>query len=211
MKRMSEHDARTGAHARRARRGALRGTLLVALCCATPALLGVGGAAARAAGLADAAGGNGGNGATDSAADHGTAPADTASLVGVWRTIDDHTHEAKALIEIGRDASGALTGRILTGLGRNHHPDKRCTACTDDRKDQPMQGLTIIRHLHRNGDVWEGGEILDPENGQTYHCRLQLADHGEKLIVRGYLGLPLIGRSQTWIREHGSTESAAAR
>ncbi|MGI4860273.1 MAG: DUF2147 domain-containing protein [Janthinobacterium lividum] len=168
---------------------------MVALCCAAPALLG-GGAAHAAADTAAPSVGD-------------TTPADPTSPIGVWRTVDDRTHEPKALIEIARDPSGALTGRILTGLGRNHHPGSRCTACTDERKDQPMQGLTIIRHLQRNGDVWEGGEILDPENGKTYHCRMQLADQGARLIVRGYLGVPLLGRSQTWIRDTASAGDAA--
>ncbi|MCY0386399.1 DUF2147 domain-containing protein [Robbsia sp. Bb-Pol-6] len=171
-------------------RRAVRGAVMVALCCTASVLI-AGTAAHAAADTSD-------RGAAEGAAKDA---ADMTSPVGVWRTIDDHTHEAKALIEITRDPSGALTGHILTGLGRNHHPDKRCTACTDERKDQPMQGLTIIRHLRQNGDLWEGGEILDPENGKTYHCRLQLADHGEHLIVRGYLGVPLLGRSQTWIRD----------
>lgn len=173
---------------------AVRGAVVVASCCAVPALTGT-----VAAHAADAATAPSGSNAT---------PADPTSPVGIWRTIDDHTHEAKALIEIAREPSGTLTGRILTGLGRNHHPDSRCTACTDERRNQPMQGLTIIRHLQRNGDVWEGGEILDPENGKTYHCRLQLADHGERLIVRGYLGIPLLGRSQTWIRDAAPDPSA---
>ncbi|MGI4856999.1 MAG: DUF2147 domain-containing protein [Janthinobacterium lividum] len=182
----------------------VRGAVAVALCCAAPALLGnVAAHAATAAHTADTPSG--------SISGSSAAPADRTSPVGVWRTIDDHTHEAKALIEIARDPTGALTGRILTGLGRNHHPDSRCTACTDERKDQPMQGLTIIRHLQKNGDIWEGGEILDPENGKTYHCRVQLADHGKHLIVRGYLGIPLLGRSQTWIRESGAPDPAATR
>ncbi|MGI4984774.1 MAG: DUF2147 domain-containing protein [Janthinobacterium lividum] len=193
MKRMHRHYRQALARGRRT----VRGALVVALCCTTPALLGT--VAAHAADAATAP--SGGN----------VTPTDPTSPVGIWRTVDDHTHEAKALIEITRESSGALTGRILTGLGRNHHPDSRCTACTDERKDQPMQGLTIIRHLQQNGDIWDGGEILDPENGKTYHCRLQLADQGRQLIVRGYLGVPLLGRSQTWTRERRTPDQAAVR
>jgi uncharacterized protein (DUF2147 family) len=54
--------------------------------------------------------------------------------------------------------------------------------------------------MRRDGDEWTGGEILDPENGKTYKATLKLADNGQKLLVRGYIGLPIFGRSQTWVR-----------
>lgn len=135
---------------------------------------------------------------------------DLMSPVGIWRTIDDTTHKPKALIQIERNAEGVLSGKILTGLGASHSPGSRCTACVDDRKNQPMQGLTIIRDMKQNGDEWEGGNILDPENGKTYHCRIRVEDGGDKLIVRGYLGVPLIGRSQTWIRQRDAAAAHTA-
>jgi uncharacterized protein (DUF2147 family) len=137
----------------------------------------------------------------------GAAPVpEVMSPVGIWRTIDDQTHEPKAYIQITRDASGVLTGKILRGINDDPTtPPKFCTACTDERKDQPMKGLTIIRNLKLNGDMWEGGDILDPENGKTYHCRIHVEDSGHKLVVRGYLGVPLLGRSQTWIRDDAAT------
>jgi uncharacterized protein (DUF2147 family) len=79
--------------------------------------------------------------------------------------------------------------------------DAKCDKCKDDRKDKPVLGLQIIRGVKAQGDgVWGGGEILDPNDGQTYRTRLKPADGGKKLEVRGYVGAPLFGRSQTWVR-----------
>jgi uncharacterized protein (DUF2147 family) len=141
-----------------------------------------------------------------------TAPSDAAlSPVGVWITVDDTTHKPKALIDITQLPDGKLSGKLLTGLGEDHKPHKRCTACTDERKGQLLQGMNIIRDLTRNGDMWENGKILDPENGKEYHARMNLTDEGQKLVVRGYIGIPLIGRSQTWLREpHPDAARAAA-
>lgn len=134
-----------------------------------------------------------------------------SSPEGVWITVDDTTHKPKALIDIRILPNGALSGKLLTGLGSDHKPTKRCTACTDERKGQLLQGMNIIRDLTRNGDYWENGTILDPENGKEYHVRMNLADEGQKLVVRGYIGIPLIGRSQTWLRDpHPEAARAAA-
>lgn len=148
--------------------------------------------------------------ATQAVAD--TAPSGAAlSPVGVWITVDDTTHKPKALIEITQLPDGKLSGKLLTGVGKDHKPNKRCTACTDERKGQLLQGMNIIRDLTLNGDIWENGKILDPENGKEYHARMNLTDEGQKLVVRGYIGIPLIGRSQTWLRDpHPEAARAAA-
>lgn len=127
------------------------------------------------------------------------AQADTP--VGTWKTIDDHTGKPKALVQISDDGSGQLSGKIINGLNPNDKPDRKCTACTDARKDQPLIGMTIIDGMKKDDDGWDGGHILDPENGKIYRCKMHLEDGGTKLVVRGYLGIALIGRSQTWIRE----------
>ncbi|PRX26551.1 uncharacterized protein (DUF2147 family) [Paraburkholderia sp. BL18I3N2] len=130
-----------------------------------------------------------------------TAMAQADSPVGTWQTIDDHTGQPKALVQISQDGSGALSGKVIKGLGANDQPDRRCTACTDTRKDQPILGMTIISDLKKDGDAWDHGEILDPENGKLYKCKMHLEDGGNKLVVRGYIGVSLLGRSQTWIRQ----------
>jgi len=80
--------------------------------------------------------------------------------------------------------------------------DLNCTLCTDDRKDKPKIGMEIIRGGQQSDGkaVWEGGKILDPENGKNYSLRLTPIDGGKKLEVRGFIGAPLLGRTQTWIR-----------
>nr|WP_246257191.1 DUF2147 domain-containing protein [Pararobbsia alpina] len=128
---------------------------------------------------------------------------DTAnSPVGVWQTIDDHTGQPKALIRISQEADGTLSGKIVKGFGANDQPDRKCDKCTDYRKDHPMLGMTIVDGMKRDGDKYEGGKILDPENGSVYKCQMHTEDNGQKLVVRGYLGISLIGRSQTWNRQN---------
>ncbi|MEW6344707.1 MAG: DUF2147 domain-containing protein [Pseudomonadota bacterium] len=130
-----------------------------------------------------------------------TAMAQADSPIGTWQTIDDHTGQPKALVQITQDSNGALDGKVIKGLGPNDQPDRRCTECTDARKDQLILGMTIINDLKKDGDGWDGGEILDPENGKVYKCKMHLEDGGQKLVVRGYIGVSLLGRSQTWIRQ----------
>ncbi len=120
------------------------------------------------------------------------------SPVGVWRTIDDHTGREQGLVAIS-ESGGVLTGRIV-GVTDPKDRDQRCTRCSGPRRNQPVLGLAIITGLHRNGDRWTGGEILDPEDGSTYNCSLRVEDGGDKLLVRGFLGLDLLGRTQTWLR-----------
>ena len=130
-----------------------------------------------------------------------TAMAQADSAVGMWQTIDDHTGQPKALVQITQESDGALDGKVIKGLGPNDQPDRRCTACTDDRKDQLILGMTIINDMKKDGDGWDNGQILDPENGKIYKCKMHLEDGGNKLVVRGYIGVSLLGRSQTWVRQ----------
>ena len=130
-----------------------------------------------------------------------TAMAQADSPVGTWQTIDDHTGQPKALVQITQDSSGALDGKVIKGLGPNDQPERRCTACTDARKDQLILGMTIINDMKKVDDGWDDGQILDPENGKIYKCKMHLEDGGNKLVVRGYIGVSLLGRSQTWVRQ----------
>ncbi|WP_028230744.1 DUF2147 domain-containing protein [Paraburkholderia mimosarum] len=129
------------------------------------------------------------------------AHAQTDTPVGVWQTIDDQTGQPKALVQISADANGDLSGKVIKGLSGKDQPDRRCTACTDSRKDQPILGMTIIDSMKKTNDGWDGGHILDPENGKVYRCKMHTEDGGQKLVVRGYLGIALLGRSQTWVRQ----------
>ncbi len=123
-----------------------------------------------------------------------------ATPVGLWKTIDDDGKTAKSLVRISEQA-GTLVGSIDKLLDPAAQPDAKCDKCSDDRKGQPLVGLQIIRGVKAEGDgVWAGGEILDPSNGKTYRTRLKPVDGGNKLEVRGYIGAPLFGRTQTWVR-----------
>lgn len=119
--------------------------------------------------------------------------------VGLWRNVDDKTGEAKAEIRIVENG-GVISGRIDKRLGKDAKPDDTCDKCSDDRKDQPILGLEIIRGAKKaeGKDVWEGGKILDPENGRNYTLRLTPIEGGKKLEVRGSFGP--FGRTQTWVR-----------
>ncbi|MCK6433206.1 MAG: DUF2147 domain-containing protein [Burkholderiaceae bacterium] len=121
-----------------------------------------------------------------------------ATPVGLWKTIDDETKQEKSYVRI-TEAGGALSGRIEKILDPAKQ-DSKCDKCADERKDQPVVGMTIIRNAKPDDDKehWEGGDILDPNNGKVYRLRLKPLDGGKKLEVRGYIG-PFY-RNQQWIR-----------
>ena len=124
-----------------------------------------------------------------------------ATPAGLWKTIDDETKADKSLVRI-TESGGVFTGRIEKLLDPARH-DAKCDKCSDERKDQPIAGMTIIRNVkQKDGDatMWDGGEILDPNNGKTYKLRMKPVDNGKTLEVRGYIGAPLLGRTQTWLR-----------
>lgn len=120
--------------------------------------------------------------------------------VGLWKTIDDETGKAKSFVRIVDDG-GVLVGRIEK-LIDPAKADAVCDACTDARKGKPILGMTILEGVTKSADeaAWDGGSILDPNNGKTYKVRLTPKDGGKALDVRGYIGLPLLGRTQTWQR-----------
>lgn len=122
--------------------------------------------------------------------------------LGAWHSIDDETKKPKAVIRISANASGALSGIVEKSLDPKPGTEPNCDKCTDDRKGKPKVGMEIIRGGKKvdGKDVWEEGKILDPENGTDYRLRLTPVDGGKKLEVRGYVGTPMLGRTQTWIR-----------
>jgi uncharacterized protein (DUF2147 family) len=121
-----------------------------------------------------------------------------ATPEGLWRSIDDDTNKPKAEIRIVANAAGVLTGKVEKALIKSKEP--LCTACTDERKDKPKVGMEIIRGAKKSASeaVWEGGNILDPENGKTYTLKMTPIEEGKKLQIRGYIG-PFY-RTQVWQR-----------
>jgi uncharacterized protein (DUF2147 family) len=122
--------------------------------------------------------------------------------VGTWKTVDDATKTEKSLVRIA-ESGGVLTGKIEKLLDPATKADAVCDKCSDERKDKPLVGLSIITGVKKStsaADLWDGGHILDPGDGKTYKVRLSPIDGGKKLEVRGYVGMPLLGRTQTWLR-----------
>ena len=122
------------------------------------------------------------------------------SPVGLWKTIDDDTKKEKSLVRI-KETNGVFSGTIEKLLDPDSKLDAVCDKCTDDRKDKPVLGMTILRGLKESeGDaaVFEGGTIVDPNNGKVYRTRLKPVDGGKKLEMRGYIG-PFY-RTQVWLR-----------
>ena len=121
------------------------------------------------------------------------------SPLGLWRTIDDKTGKPRSVVRIYEE-NGRLFGRIVRGFDAREN-ERRCTLCSDERRDQLLRGLLIIRNFKPDGAEYVDGDILDPDNGKTYSARMKLEEGGRKLAVRGFVGISLFGRSQVWERE----------
>jgi uncharacterized protein (DUF2147 family) len=121
------------------------------------------------------------------------------TCVGKWITIDDETNKKKSIVELYK-VDGKLYGKIIYLFPREGREDNpKCKKCTDDRKDQPLVGLQIVRSLKWDGEEWEGGTIVDPENGKVYTVKMWLEEGNANLLnVRGYVG-PIF-RTQKWVR-----------
>jgi len=117
-----------------------------------------------------------------------------AQIEGKWKTIDDETKQAKSIVEIYKKADGSYYGKVSQLLIKPADPN--CTVCKDDRKGKPILGLEIIRGLKKDGNEFSGGTITDPKTGKTYKCTITRT--GDQLNVRGYIGVSLLGRTQTW-------------
>ena len=124
-----------------------------------------------------------------------------ATPAGLWKTIDDNTKKERSLIRIS-EAAGVYTGRIEKTLDPDTSKQGAvCDKCTDERKDKPLIGMAIIRNIKQSADdsaIFDGGDIVDPDNGKTSKLRLTPKDGGKTLEVRGFIG-PFY-RNQQWIR-----------
>jgi len=130
------------------------------------------------------------------------APAYAAEMtpVGTWTTIDDATGKPKSIVQI-TESNGTLEGKVLEVLQSEQGAHPVCKECDGERKDKPVEGMVIIWGVSKDGDVWDGGKILDPKNGKTYKVKLTPMEGGNKLDVHGYIGFALLGRSQVWERK----------
>ena len=119
------------------------------------------------------------------------------SVLGKWKTIDDISGKEKGIVEI-YERNGVFYARILE-IFEVEHKNKKCTLCSGDDKDKPLIGLIIIRGLRKDGDEYNGGRVVDPKIGKYYKCYIKLEEK-DKLKVRGYIGVTLLGRTQYWYR-----------
>ena len=124
------------------------------------------------------------------------ANADKNMITGTWKTIDDETRKVRSLVELtikDNKLYGTIT-KLFPNEGEADNP--LCDKCSNEKKDQPILGLQIIDGLTLKQNEWKDGQILDPNNGKTYDCKIWL-ENG-KLQVRGYIGF--FFRTQEWIR-----------
>ncbi|MDK2777896.1 MAG: DUF2147 domain-containing protein [Pseudomonadota bacterium] len=133
---------------------------------------------------------------------------------GQWVTVDDDDGTHKSVVEITINEEGQLQGTV-TRILQEEKRGRLCEECPDEFRGQPVEGLTFMWGLKKEDDgEWDGGRILDPESGNVYKSKLNVADDGQSLTVRGYIGVSWIGRSQTWLRfsaEEEASDSAAAQ
>ena len=120
------------------------------------------------------------------------------SPVGLWKTIDDATGKEKSSVRVS-EAGGVVSGKIESIVDPAKQ-DSKCDECSDERKGKPVIGMTILRNVKKGDGVWEGGDILDPNNGKVYRVRLTPSADNKKMQVHGYFGVAIFGRTQTWVR-----------
>ncbi|MEA2041783.1 MAG: DUF2147 domain-containing protein [Bacteroidota bacterium] len=124
--------------------------------------------------------------------------AQVSQMVGTWKTIDDETGDAKSYVKIFKATNGMYYGKITKLL--QEPADKKCTECKGKYKNAPIVGMLIIQKMKVDGDELDDGTIMDPGNGKTYNCSIEL-DGNDKLDVRGSLdSWGIAGRTQTWHR-----------
>lgn len=122
------------------------------------------------------------------------------SPAGLWQTVEEDSGKPRSHIRINEN-NGELSAVVEKGLLPTDTGDAVCDKCKDERKGQRIIGMTIMSGMKSKGNkMYSGGKILDPENGKVYKCKMKLSEAGDELEVRGYIGISLFGRSQTWTR-----------
>lgn len=130
-----------------------------------------------------------------------TAPANT-SPVGRWKTVDDKTGEFKAIVVITATAGGEIEGRIERVFSPpSPSAAPLCEKCEGALRNQPVVGMRFLWGFKADGKRFSGGRLLDPESGKVYKGTITVVDDGKKLDLRGFIGISLLGRTQTWLRE----------
>jgi uncharacterized protein (DUF2147 family) len=125
------------------------------------------------------------------------------SIIGYWTTIDDVTHTPRSMVKIWEATNGTYQGQLIKAYMRPGETENDiCDKCTDlAHKNQKIKGMVILWSMQQTGtNQWSNGLILDPKSGKIYNCNIFLDPTGQKLSVRGFIGISLLGRTQTWLR-----------
>jgi len=120
-------------------------------------------------------------------------------LIGLWMIRDERTGEPRALVRIALQGD-EYRGIIEKGLRGPNAESPYCDKCEGERRGKPLLGMTILSGVKQEGEGYGDGEILDPDSGKVYDCRLTLQKGGRQLRLRGFIGTPLIGETRTWYR-----------
>ena len=119
------------------------------------------------------------------------------TIFGKWNSKNVDTGEIDSVIEVYMKDGKAFAKIVeIKDTGRQ---SAVCDLCTGKNKDKPILGLNILTGLEKDEEEWSGGKILDPRNGKIYKCYIQL-DGANKLKIRGYIGLALLGKTAFWER-----------
>ena len=122
------------------------------------------------------------------------------SPTGRWKTVDDATGKAKSVVEVYKARDGSHAGRVVEILDTGKGPDPACDKCKGALHGKPIKGMVILWGLKPDGaGKWNGGRVLDPENGKDYKAKLELLDGGRKLGMSGCIAF--LCRQQVWLRE----------
>ena len=131
-----------------------------------------------------------------------SAPAWSEGLAGLWQEYDDETGKVEALIRIEKAADDSYEGRIeklIPDVAAN--AARTCSRCQGDLRNKPLLGLRILFGMKRTDKLdFDGGQVVDPDDGKVYHCHIRLAEDGKSIEVTGYIGAKWLGQSETWRR-----------
>ncbi len=120
------------------------------------------------------------------------------SPAGVWRTMNDKTGKVRGTVLVYEE-KGEFFAKVNSAVDPKEAADI-CDLCPGELKNRPVIGLVIMRGMKRVGAEYGGGEVLDPDTGSIYRGKFKITDSGTKMVLRGFVGISLLGRSQTWQR-----------